>query len=249
MKIIYRILIVIIINLVFLFPGDFAYPIENGIRQMGISHPLIYGMKNNLEISTHPILFLIKPNVQVKKFHGEIKGIGLASRYSFDYSTQLLKLIQRKGRFGILSKDPDIGAIPNLFIIQGEWLVTKKLTDISLTKKLGMSICPGCELDKRHLVDLPLAYPRMAIYHYGIATNLGVDLDYNFTENGSIKMDLDLLFIPEVNIFIEHKLLCNYQVFTNYTLSAGYKLTHGNYPYGEQWDIFPLIDLSWQWKK
>jgi len=62
-------------------------------------------------------------------------------------------------------------------------------------------------------------------------------------------MDLDLLLLPEVNIFIEHKLLCNYQFSTKYTLSAGYKLTNGNYPYGEQWDIFPLIDLSWQWEK
>ena len=127
--------------------------------------------------------------------------------------------------------------------------MTKKLTELSITGKLGMSMCPGCDLDKRHLVDLPLAYPRMAIYHYGIATNAGVDFDYNFTENSSIKMDLDLLFLPEVNIFIEHKLLCNYQFSTKYTLAAGYKLTYGNYPYGEQWDIFPLIDLSWKWKK
>ena len=233
----------------FLFPGDYAYSLENGTRQMGVFQPSIFGMKNNLEVCTHPILFLIKPNVQVKKFHGEFKGIGLASRYSFDYSTQLLKLIQREGKFGILSKDPDIGKIPNLFLIQGEWLVTKKLTDFSLTGKLGISICPGCELDKRHLVDLPLAYPRMAIFHYGIAANSGFDLNYNYSENISIKTDLDLLFLPEEDIFFEHKLLFNYQFSTKYTLSVGYKLTHGNYPYGKQVDIFPLIDLSWKWKK
>jgi len=238
-----------LLNSEVLLSGDNAYPLENGVRQMGVFQPSIFGMKNNLEVSTHPILFLIKPNVQVKKFHGEIKGIGLASRYSFDYSTQLLKLIQRKGKFGILSKDPDIGEIPNLFIIQGEWLVTKKLTGFSLTGKLGMSICPTCELDKRHMVDLPLAYPRMAIYHYGIAANSGVDLYYSFSKNISIIIDMDLFFLPEENIFTEHKLLGNYQFSNIYTLSAGYKLTYGNYPYGKQLDIFPLIDLSWQWKK
>ena len=233
----------------FLFPGDYAYPLENGTHQMGVFQPIIFGIKNNLEVCTHPILFLIKPNVQVKKFHGELKGFGLASRYSFDYSTQLLKLIQREGEFGILSKDPNVGTIPNLFIFQGEWLVTKIMTVHSLTGKLGMSICPGCELDKRHLVDLPLAYPRMAIYHYGIAANSGVDLDYNHTEKISIKTDLDFLFLPEEDIFLEHKLLFNYQFSTKYTLSTGYKLTYGNYPYGKQVDIFPLIDLSWKWKK
>ena len=112
-----------------------------------------------------------------------------------------------------------------------------------------MSICPGCELDKRHLVDLPLTYPRMAIYHYGIAANSGIDLDYHYSENISIKTDLDLLFLPEEDIFFEHKLLYNYQFSNKYTLSVGYKLSHGNYPYGKQWDIFPLIDLSWQWEK
>ena len=233
----------------FLFPGDYAYLLKTGTRQMGVFQPSIFGMKNNLEVSTHPILFLIKPNFQVKKYHGELKGIGLASRYSFDYSTQLLKLIQREGEFGILSKDPDIGAIPNLFIIQGEWLITKKLTGHSLTGKLGMSICPGCELDKRHLVDLPLAYPRMAIYHYGIAANSGVDMDYYHSDKISIKTDLDLIFLPEEDIFLEHKLLYKYQLSTKYILSVGYKLAYGKYPYGKQLDIFPLVDLSWRWKK
>ena len=202
-----------------------------------------------MELSTHPILFLIKPNIQVKKFHGELKGIGLASHYSFDYPTQLLKLIQREGKFGILSKDPDIGEIPTLIILKGAWLVTKKLMVFSLTGKLGMAICPDCELDKRHLVDLPLAYPRMAIYHYGIAANSGIDLEYIHTEKISIKTDLDFLLLPEEDIFFEHKLLFNCQFSTKYILSAGYKLTQGNYPYGKQWDIFPLIDLNWKWKK
>jgi len=249
MKIHFHILIVIIINLRLLFSGDYAYLLKDGNRQMGVFQPSIFGMKNNLEISTHPVIFLIKPNIRLKKFHGELKGIGLASRYSFDYPTQFLKLIQRKGKYGILSKDPDVGDIPNLFIFQGEWLMTKNLNDFSLTGKLGMSICPGCELDKRHIVDLPLVYPRMAIYHYGIAANSGVDLDYNFSDKISIKTDFELLFLPEENIFLEHKLLCNYHLSIKHIVSAGYKLTHGNYPYGKQLDIFPLIDFSWQWEQ
>ena len=63
MKIINHIFIVIILNLGFIFPIDFAYPIVNGSREMGFFHPRVYGMKNNLEVSTHPILFLIKPNI------------------------------------------------------------------------------------------------------------------------------------------------------------------------------------------
>ena len=244
-----------LISLLFLLNGevlysdDYAHPLENGVRQMGIFQPRIYGMNNNLEISTHPILFLIKPNARVKKFHGVIKGIGLTSRYSFDYPTQLLKLIQREGKYGILSKDPNIDNIPNLFVFQGEWLMTKKLPKYSLTGKVGMSICPSCEIDKRHLVDLPLAYPRMAVYHHGIAANTGVDMDYNYSEKITFKTDLDLIFLPEEDVFFEHKLLGNYPLSTKYILSAGYKLTHGSYPFGKQWDVFPIIDLNWRWDK
>ena len=103
----YFILIIIFIGGI-LYSGDSAFPLENGQRQMGIFQPRIYGMNNNLEISTHTLLFFVKPNVEVKKYLGEYKGVGMAWRFSFDYPTQLLKLIQREGKFGILAKDPDI---------------------------------------------------------------------------------------------------------------------------------------------
>ena len=249
MKIILQINFLILVVAGILLAGDTAYPLENGQRQMGVFQPRIYVMNNNLEISTHPLLFFVKPNVKVKKYHGEYKGLGMASRVNFDYPTPFLKLIQREGKFGILSKDPDIGDIPNLFVFQVELLVTKKSVDYSLTGRAGLSICPGCEIDKRHLVDLPLAYHRMAVYHYGFASNVGLDLDYIYSEKISLKTDVDLFILPEEDVFLEHKLLCNYQLSTKYTLSAGYKLTHANYPFGKQLDIFPLIDLSWRWNK
>ena len=135
MKIILQINFLILVVAGILLAGDTAYPLENGQRQMGVFQPRIYGMNNNLEISTHPLLFFVKPNVKVKKYHGIYKGLGMASRFSFDYPTPLLKLIQREGKFGILSKDPEIGDIPNLFVFQGELLVTKKSADYSLTGK------------------------------------------------------------------------------------------------------------------
>ena len=232
-----------------LLASDTAYPLEYGQRQMGIFQPRIYGMNNNLEISTHPLWFLVKPNVKVKKYHGDNKGLGMASRFSFDYPTPFLKLIQREGKFGILSKDPDIGDIPNLFVFQGELLVTKKSADYSFTGKAGLSICPGCEIDSRHLVDLPLAYPRMLVYEKGLSTNIGLDFYYDYSEKISLKTDIDLFFISNKDVFVENKFMIYYQFSPKYTLTGGVKLTQGTYPFGKQLDIFPLIDLSWIWKK
>ena len=73
MKIILQISFMILVVAGILLAGDTAYPLENGQRQMGIFQPRIYGMNNNLEITTHPLLFFVKPNVKVKKHHGEYK--------------------------------------------------------------------------------------------------------------------------------------------------------------------------------
>ena len=63
MKIILQISFMILIVAGILLAGDTAYPIENGQRQMGVFQPRIYGVNNNLEISTHPLLFFVKHKV------------------------------------------------------------------------------------------------------------------------------------------------------------------------------------------
>ena len=249
MKIILQISFLILVVSGIQLAGDTAYPIENGQRQMGVFQPRIYGVNSNLEISAHPLLFFVKPNVKVKKHYGEYKELGMASRFSFDYPTLFLKLIQREGKFGILSKDPEIGDIPSLFVFQGELLVTKISADYSLTGKAGLSICPGCEIDSRHLVDLPLAYPRMLVYEKGLSTNIGLDFYYDYSEKISLKTDIDLFIISDKDVFIENKFIIEYQFSPKYTLTGGVKLTQGTYPFGKQLDVFPLIDLNWSWEK
>jgi len=186
----------------------------------------------------------------VKKFIGIKHGLGIAGRGSLDYPTPLLKLLQRKKIGGMLADDPEVGEIPFLLTLAGEILVTKKLEDNFLTGKLGITLCPGCDLDERHIIDLPLAYPRMAVYHSGLGTNLGVDYEHSMNEKLKFKADLDLLFIPDKKLFSEHKLLITTPLSGKYNLSAGYKLVNGEYPFSagtSRWDFYPLIDLSWQW--
>jgi len=249
MKIILQISFLILVGVGILLARDTAYPLENGQRQMGIFQPRVYGMNNNLEVSTHPLLFFVKPNIKIKKYHGENKVFGIASRFSFDYPTPFLKLIQREGKFGILSKDPNIGEIPNLFVFQGELLATKKSANYSITGKVGLSICLGCEIDSRHLVDLPLAYPRMLIYAKGLSNNVGLDYYYKYSEKISLKTDIDSFIILDKDVFIENKFIVEYKFSPKYILTGGVKLTQGTYPFGKQLDVFPLIDLRWSWEK
>ena len=65
MKYFQLISLLLLFNSEVLFSLDNAYTTEEGAREMGIFRPRIYGMKNNIEVSTHPLLFLIKPNIKV----------------------------------------------------------------------------------------------------------------------------------------------------------------------------------------
>ena len=76
-----------------------------------------------------------------------------------------------------------------------------------------MSLCPGCEMDMRHLIDYDLIYPRMALYHYGMGANMGADLDYVHSEKINMKADVDILLLPEEQAFLEHKFLFHYNLF------------------------------------
>ena len=117
---------------------------------------------------------------------------------------------------------------------------------------MGISLCPGCDMDPRHLIDYDLVYPRMALYHYGFGANWGLDWDYMHSEKISLKADMDLLFLPKEHTFFEHKFLLQYSLSKKYTLSSGYKLSYGYYPFDNNnglWNLFPLLDISWYWKK
>ena len=92
----------------------------------------------------------------------------------------------------------------------------------------------------------------MALYHYGIGTNMGLDWDYAHSDKVSLKADIDLLFLPEEHAFFEHKFLLHYSLSEKYTISSGYKFCYGYYPFSREnglWNLFPLIDLSWRWTK
>ena len=238
--------IILLISLCFLFSKDSALSIGKNNRQIGIFQPYTMATKH-LEISTHPILFFIKPNFKVKRYIGKKYDLDIAGRFSFDYPTKLLEFIQRKGEFGILSIDPTIPKISNLFILQSEMLLTKKFPLFNITNKIGVSVCPSCNIDSRNIIDLPIIYPRMRLYQNKILSNIGFDLEYLSLQKFSFKTDIDFLILSIYDIFIEHKLLFDYFINKKISLTAGYKLAYGKYPYGYQLDLYPIIDFSYHW--
>ena len=252
MKIKIKLILIIISIIGFVFPTDIAYTLNTNEREIGVFQPFKYGIKNDVEISIHPILFFIMPNFSIKKYHKNFNNIGISSRYGINYPTYIINLLKKDGIGGFLSNENNIKKVPHFLTFRGEILATQRNSNHSITTKIGATICSGSNLDERDIIEYDLIYPRMTIYKYGWGTNIGIDWNYNFLHNLRFKSDLDLLLIKEEKPFIEHKLIIDYSLSDNIIISSGYKLSYGYYPFNIKtglFNLFPIIDIKWKWKK
>ena len=62
---------------------------------VGIFHPIRYGIKDGLELSSHPGWFFVLPNASFKVPLSDFKSFHTATRVSFVYPTPLLNMLSR----------------------------------------------------------------------------------------------------------------------------------------------------------
>jgi hypothetical protein len=226
-----------------------AYNLPEGRWEVGLFHPLRYGLSERVELATHPLLFFVIPNISLKWSHKNIYGIKTATRHSLTYPTPILRLSSSEGTGGLIS--PEF-YIPHIVEFYNEFLFSKSISNNHLfTGKIGFSLAAKSdELDERALIDYPLAYSRMAVYLHGYGTRFGVDFQGPIIGDFYYLMDGDIFYIPGVdyNFSFENKGMI-YWRFSNYLeLSIGYKLVYGQYPYGNEWNLFlPMIDFQMAW--
>ena len=92
--------------------------------EMGIFQPFRYGISNNIEYTTYPLLFYIMPNVSIKQGQGEFHGFDVARKLSLLYPTPILNMFAKKGIGGLI--DPNI-TIPPMMRISGTMILTKEI--------------------------------------------------------------------------------------------------------------------------
>ena len=86
-------------------------------------------------------------------------------------------------------------------------------------------------------------------YFNGYKFNLGADARHHISDKFSVLLDGDAVVIPTEDIFWESKLLGEYQLNDKWGILLGTKLTYGNYPFGTQTRLLPLIDITYRWTK
>ncbi len=220
--------------------------------EMGFFQPLRYGYTETLEVSLHPLLFFVMPNLSVKIPHQNMGNWSTASRHSLLYPTPLLNMLSKGTKIGsnIASLLSPNFLMPPMVGISNDWLMSRSLpfADITLHAGIDLGIVIG-DLDERSSIDLPLIYHRLGVYYNKWGLDLGVDVFRRFTKRFGIHADIDLRLLPGLNgnYDIEHKLLFIWTNSERFQFCTGYKFVFGEFPYGEESRFLPYVPIVETW--
>ena len=228
-----------------------ALLLEKGQKEIGLWHPYRLGKTNDVELSMHPVLSFIIPNLKIKgKLLSSENSINSYS-LKLTYPTPLLKLVQKEGIGGLITPNTDEVKIPHIMVSDLRILTTYKIKENHLfTISGGIAYAVVLdEIDSRVTIDLPYFFPRMNMYssNYSLISafhftgkiwkNLGYDSggEFRYTDG------------TDNNIAFEFGDYFYWQYKSDLKIMFGYNLYYAEYPFGKQWDLYPMIDLRYSW--
>jgi hypothetical protein len=222
-----------------------------GRVETGVFQPTRIGLSVRsveAELSLHPLLFFVMPNVGAKLSLGRVGALRVATEQALSYPTPLLRLLSREGTGGILPPD---AKVPQIVAWQSALLASlplprAHLLTFTVAGTLGIHVGES----DWPTIDLPLAYTRSAAYHRWLSARYGLDLDGRIAGGFHYFLDVDLYLLPLArgSVAIEQAGMLSWRRRTGgFAIHAGYKLVIGEYPFGWQVHVLPLVDLSWAW--
>ena len=230
-----------------------AGTLPDGALKIGFFRPLTYGLTDRLQIATHPLLDFVIPNVSLQIWHHRGITWDIATRHTLVYPTMLLRMLTRRGEFGIIAKDPTIPQIPQMIALTSEVVASRPVGESGyFTGAAGvtLSVRSG-PLDSRTTIDVPLVFPRLRPYYTGAGLTGSVDQGGVFNRWFDYRLEGNLFWFPGSgqNVFVEQRSLLIWKPWDPFRLGFGTLLTFGAYPFGRHWQLLPLLDIQWLLKR
>jgi len=222
-----------------------AYTIPMNSWELGLFTTSRYGISRNLELSAHPLMFFLMPQVKLKVGWGEYSGFQLATEHGILYPTVFMRLVATEGTGGLIS--PEF-SIPQMFAIYNRFLTSyRPFRNAILSAHAGIAFSVKFgPLDPQSTIDLPVIYPRLAVFYNQPEFDVGIDFRGQFTPIVGWLFNVENFIVcgtPD-NYFLENKGVMAYtSKKETLRVEAGYKLCFGRYPAGPQWHLLPVIDL------
>ena len=213
--------------------------------ELGLFTASRYGISKNLEISAHPLMFFLMPQVKVKIGWGEYSGFRLATEHGIFYPTMFMRLVATEGTGGLISPEFDI---PQMFAVSNRFLASyRPFKKAILTAHAGIAFSVKFgPLNPQSTIDLPVIYPRLAVFYNQPEFDAGLDFRGQFIPRLGWLFNVENFIVcgTENDYFLENKGVLAYtSKKETLRIEAGYKLCFGKYPAGPQWHLLPVIDL------
>lgn len=216
--------------------------------ELGIFDESRYGLSNSCEISSHLIKSLLMPNFKIKKFWGNYNGLFIATQHGLFYPSPFLRMVAMEGTGGLISPEFDI---PDMISITNKIVVSyKPLKNLMLSIYTGFkfAIVFG-DLDARTTIDLPYFYPRLAVFYHQPEIDFGINARGKIISKIGWNFNIDNFLFTNTseNYFMENNLGLTYiSRKQTFRIEAGYKLCYGNYAFGSQWHLLPLLSVAFK---
>ena len=221
-----------------------AKTIEAGRLETGIFQPLRYGLSDQLEVAVHPLLFALIPNVSVKRLWWQTDKLFFASQHIVTFPSPLLKTLARKGSGGILPEESIVKPIVALNTkLLFTWLYNEKNM---VTFEAGVKLAASNKNLDLPTIDLPLVFPRTAAYYERYALSFAVVTEGSLYKQWEYIANARAFVLPyDVGKWaLEQSTKVRWvKPSGKMAIEGGYILTYGDYPFGKQLNILPVVDL------
>lgn len=232
------------INLIGKWGYNTAYTMPPGKWESGLFQPFRIGLNEKLELNSNLILMPLLPNAGVKLAHISKQGFQIASEHSLSYPTLFLNVVSFKGTGGLISPQFDF---PFILSVNNSVIITKPVgTSSLLSADLGFVFAiRQSKPDYNATIDLPLFYPRMAHYYEGASVKAGITFKGSISKRLFYEENVRMFLITREreNVFIENYGTIMWSAFGSLRIKGGYVLSWGKYPFGNYWQLWPVVDF------
>ena len=231
-----------------------ATVIDKGRKEVGVFSPFRIGLQNGMELSINK--FILMPSISIKQSRPPFNQWSMAQKLQLSYPSIGMKWLQSPlgkelggpDMFALISPEFDI---PQMISIYGELIATSGSNQkgrLTLNGGGGFSI-NGKNLSDDATIDLPIAYPRLSIYFNGFLFKLGGEYYRQINEKLFYVIDYDMFLMPNGRgrYAFEHKSALIWSKNKRFRALLGYKLIAGEYPFGTQAHLLPVLDFQFGW--
>jgi hypothetical protein len=230
-----------------------ARTVKQGRVESGLFGPLRIGLKNNMELQVHPLLFFVIPNARLKKNWtlNQSNKLQVASEHGFTFPTILLNLLAKSGTGGIL---PPTKSVPAILTLKNKIIVSyyyHKDHSVSLKGALEMNLLQSMNSGMEE-IHLSFVYPRTAVYNNFYTGEVALNFAGVFAKKIGYDADIRIFLIPDTDLtwVFEWNPKLYYNFSNKFRIMAGAVLTTGNIPHEKaKFRALPVLDLQWTFSK